>query len=122
MIQMQMNFDVVDNFGVCCVMCIKVFGGLKCKYVFVGDIIVVFVKEVILCGCVKKGDVMKVVVVCIVKDICCVDGLVICFDCNVVVLINNQKELVGICIFGFVFCELCVKNYMKIILFVLEVF
>lgn len=121
MIQMQINLDVVDNFGVCWVQCIKVLGGLYCCYVLVGDIIVVFVKEVIFWGCVKKGDVCKVVVVWIVKEVNCEDGILICFDCNVVVILNNQGELVGMCIFGLVVCEFCVKNFMKIILFVLEV-
>lgn len=77
MIQMQFNLWVVDNFGVCCVQCIKVLGGVGCCYVFVGDVIVVLVKEVILIGCVKKGDVCCVVVVCVVKDINCLDGLII---------------------------------------------
>lgn len=57
--------------GVCEVLCIKVFGGLKCCYVGIGDIIKVSVKEVMLCGCVKKGEIYNVVVVCIVKGVCC---------------------------------------------------
>lgn len=84
--------DVVDNLGVCSVMCIKVLGGLYCCYVVIGDIIKVIVKEVILCGKVKKGDVLKVVVVRIKKGVCCLDGLVICFDGNVCVILNNNIE------------------------------
>lgn len=90
MIQMQSYFEVVDNFGVKEVMCIKVLGGFKCCYVYIGDIIKVIVKDVILCGKVKKGEVFDVVVVCICKGVCCVDGLLICFDVNVVVLFNNK--------------------------------
>lgn len=73
-------------------MCIKVLGGFYCRYVYIGDIIKVIVKEVIFCGKVKKGDVLKVVVVCICKGVCCLDGFVICFDCNVCVLLNNMLE------------------------------
>lgn len=114
-------FDVVDNSGVCCVMCIKVFGGFYCCYVGIGDIIKVIVKEVILCGKVKKGQVMIVVVVCIKYGVCCIDGFIICFDGNVVVLLNNKQELIGICIFGLVICEFCIEKFMKIVLFVFEV-
>lgn len=115
-------FEVVDNSGVCQVMCIKVLGGLYWCYVSVGDIIKVIVKEVIFCGKVKKGQVLKVVVVCICKGVCCFDGLLICFDGNVVVFLNNQDVFIGICIFGLVICELCNEKFMKIILLVFEVF
>lgn len=115
--------NVVDNFGVCCVMCIKVLGGLYCCYVGVGDIIKIIIKEVILCGKVKKGDVLKVVVVCIKKGVCCLDGFVICFDGNVCVILNNNSEqFIGMCIFGLVICEFCNEKFMKIIFLVLEVF
>jgi hypothetical protein len=69
MIQMQTNLDVADNSGARRVMCIKVLGGSKRKYASVGDIIVVSVKEAIPRGRVKKGDVMKAVVVRTAKDI-----------------------------------------------------
>ena len=80
MIQMQTNLDVADNSGARRVMCIKVLGGSKRKYACVGDIIVVSVKEAIPRGRVKKGDVMKAVVVRTAKDIRRADGSVIRFD------------------------------------------
>ena len=95
MIQMQTNLDVADNSGARRVMCIKVLGGSKRKYAGVGDIIVVSIKEAIPRGRVKKGDVMKAVVVRTAKDIRRPDGSVIRFDKNAAVLINNQKEPVG---------------------------
>ncbi len=95
MIQMQTNLDVADNSGARRVMCIKVLGGSKRRYAGVGDIIVVSIKEAIPRGRVKKGDVMKAVVVRTAKDIRRNDGSVIRFDSNAAVLINNQKEPVG---------------------------
>ncbi|MFZ3328864.1 MAG: 50S ribosomal protein L14 [Methylocella sp.] len=115
MIQMQTNLDVADNSGARRVMCIKVLGGSKRKYAGVGDIIVVSIKEAIPRGRVKKGDVMKAVVVRTAKDIKRVDGSVIRFDSNAAVLINAQSEPVGTRIFGPVPRELRAKNQMKII-------
>ena len=115
MIQMQTNLDVADNSGARRVMCIKVLGGSKRKYASVGDIIVVSVKEAIPRGRVKKGDVMKAVVVRTAKDVRRADGSVIRFDKNAAVLINNQKEPIGTRIFGPVPRELRAKNFMKII-------
>lgn len=115
MIQMQTNLDVADNSGAKRVMCIKVLGGSKRKYATVGDIIVVSVKEAIPRGRVKKGDVMKAVVVRVSKDIARPDGSVIRFDRNAAVLINNQKEPIGTRIFGPVPRELRAKNHMKIV-------
>jgi large subunit ribosomal protein L14 len=89
MIQMQTNLDVADNSGARRVMCIKVLGGSKRKYASVGDIIVVSIKEAIPRGRVKKGDVMKAVVVRTAKDIRRPDGSVIRFDSNAAVLIDN---------------------------------
>src|SRR5262245_26644269 len=100
MIQMQTNLDVADNSGARRVMCIKVLGGSKRRYATVGDIIVVSIKEAIPRGKVKKGDVMKAVVVRVRKDIRRPDGSVIRFDRNAAVLINNQAEPVGTRIFG----------------------
>jgi len=80
MIQMQTNLDVADNSGARRVMCIKVLGGSKRKYATIGDVIVVSVKEAIPRGRVKKGEVMKAVVVRIRKDIKRPDGSVIRFD------------------------------------------
>jgi large subunit ribosomal protein L14 len=115
MIQMQTNLDVADNSGARRVMCIKVLGGSKRKYAGVGDIIVVSIKEAIPRGRVKKGDVMKAVVVRTAKDIKRADGSVIRFDSNAAVLINAQSEPVGTRIFGPVPRELRAKNQMKII-------
>ena len=114
MIQMQTNLDVADNSGARRVMCIKVLGGSKRKYASVGDIIVVSVKEAIPRGRVKKGDVMKAVVVRTAKDIRRADGSVIRFDRNAAVLINNQKEPVGTRIFGPVAREVRTKGFGRI--------
>ena len=115
MIQMQTNLDVADNSGARRVMCIKVLGGSKRKYAHVGDTIVVSVKEAIPRGRVKKGDVMKAVVVRVAKDIRRADGSVIRFDRNAAVLINNQGNPRGTRIFGPVARELRDRNYMKIV-------
>ena len=114
MIQMQTNLDVADNSGARRVMCIKVLGGSKRKYASVGDIIVVSIKEAIPRGRVKKGDVMKAVVVRTAKDIRRPDGSVIRFDKNAAVLVDNKKEPIGTRIFGPVPRELRAKNHMKI--------
>ncbi|MEM8877509.1 MAG: 50S ribosomal protein L14 [Pseudomonadota bacterium] len=115
MIQMQSQLDVADNSGARRVMCIKVLGGSKRKYARVGDIIVVSVKEAIPRGRVKKGDVLKAVVVRTAKDIRRNDGSVIRFDRNAAVLVNNNKEPIGTRIFGPVPRELRGKNHMKIV-------
>ena len=115
MIQMQTNLDVADNSGARRVQCIKVLGGSHRTIAHVGDVIVVSIKEAIPRGKVKKGDVMKAVVVRVRKDIRRPDGSVIRFDRNAAVLINNQQEPVGTRIFGPVPRELRAKNHMKII-------
>ena len=115
MIQVQTNLDVADNSGARRVMCIKVLGGSKRRYASVGDIIVVSIKEAIPRGRVKKGDVMKAIVVRTAKDIIRPDGSVIRFDSNAAVLINNQKEPVGTRIFGPVTRELRTERFMKIV-------
>lgn len=70
---------------------------------------------------VKKFDVVKVVVVCIKVIMCCEIGNLIWFDDNVVVIINDDKNFKGICVFGLVVCELCECSFIKIVFFVLEV-
>jgi large subunit ribosomal protein L14 len=115
MIQMQTNLDVADNSGARRVQCIKVLGGSKRKYASIGDTIVVSVKEAIPRGRVKKGDVMKAVVVRTAKDIRRADGSVIRFDTNAAVLINKNEEPIGTRIFGPVVRELRSKGFMKII-------
>ncbi|MGH1349715.1 MAG: 50S ribosomal protein L14 [Methyloligellaceae bacterium] len=115
MIQMQTNLDVADNSGARRVQCIKVLGGSKRKYASVGDIIVVSVKEAIPRGRVKKGQVMKAVIVRTAKAIRRRDGSVIRFDKNAAVLVNAQGEPIGTRIFGPVTHELRAKNHMKIV-------
>ena len=115
MIQQESNLDVADNSGARRVQCIKVLGGSKRRYASVGDVIVVSVKEAIPRGRVKKGAVMKAIVVRTAKDIRRADGSAIRFDRNAAVLINAQGEPVGTRIFGPVPRELRAKNQMKII-------
>ena len=115
MIQMETTLDVADNSGARSVQCIKVLGGSKCKYATIGDIIVVAVQEAIPKGRVKKGQVMKAVVVRVAKGVRRPDGSVIRFDRNAAVLINAQGEPVGTRIFGPVTRELRAKNQMKIV-------
>ena len=115
MIQQETNLDVADNSGARRVQCIKVLGGSKRRYASVGDIIVVSIKEAIPRGRVKKGTVMKAIVVRTAKDIRRPDGSVIRFDRNAAVLINAQGEPVGTRIFGPLPRELRAKNQMKII-------
>ena len=115
MIQMQSNLDVADNSGARRVQCIKVLGGSKRKVAGVGDVIVVSVKEAIPRGRVKKGEVLKAVIVRTAKEIRRVDGSTIRFDRNAAVLINNQNEPIGTRIFGPVTRELRAKRFMKIV-------
>lgn len=115
MIQMQTNLDVADNSGARRVQCIKVLGGSKRKTAGVGDVIVVSVKEAIPRGRVKKGEVLKAVIVRTAKEVRRDDGTAIRFDRNAAVLINNQNEPIGTRIFGPVTRELRAKQFMKII-------
>ncbi|MDH3740039.1 MAG: 50S ribosomal protein L14 [Rhizobiales bacterium] len=115
MIQAETNLEVADNSGARRVQCIKVLGGSKRKYAHVGDIIVVSIKEAIPRGRVKKGTVMRAIVVRTAKDIRRGDGTVIRFDRNAAVLISPQGEPIGTRIFGPVPRELRAKNQMKII-------
>ena len=115
MIQMRTMLAAADNSGAKRLMCIKVLGGSKRRYATVGDVIKVSVKDAIPRGKVKKGDVMKAVVVRTAKDIRRPDGSVIRFDRNAAVLINNQQEPIGTRIFGPVTRELRTTQFMKII-------
>ncbi len=115
MIQVETNLDVADNSGARRVQCIRVLGGSRRKYASIGDIIVVSVKDAIPRGRVKKGEVIRAVVVRTAKDIRRADGSVIRFDRNAAVLINKQGEPIGTRIFGPVTRELRSKGYMKII-------
>ena len=115
MIQMQTNLDVADNSGARRVQCIKVLGGSKRKSAGIGDIIVVSVKEAIPRGRVKKGQVMRAVIVRTAHGVRRADGSRIRFDRNAAVLINAQGEPIGTRIFGPVTRELRARNHMKII-------
>lgn len=115
MIQMQSNLEVADNSGARKVQCIKVLGGSKRRFASIGDEIVVSVKDAIPRGRVKKGDVLRAVIVRTAKGINRVNGEIIRFDGNAVVLINKQKEPIGTRIFGPVTRELRGKGFMKII-------
>ena len=115
MIQMQTVLNVADNSGAKKVFCIKVLGGSRRKYATVGDIIVVSVKEALPNTKVKKGDVMKAVVVRTVKEVRRPDGSFLKFDDNSAVLINNQLEPIGTRIFGPVARELRAKQFMRIV-------
>jgi large subunit ribosomal protein L14 len=115
MIQMQTILNVADNSGAKRVACIKVLGGSKRRYASVGDVIVVAVKEALPNSKVKKGDVMKAVIVRTAKEVKRPDGSYLKFDENSAVLITNQMEPVGTRIFGPVARELRAKQFMKII-------
>jgi len=115
MIQMESTLDVADNSGARQVLCIKVLGGAKRRYAHVGDTIVVSVRDAIPRGRVKKGEILKAVVVRTRKDIRRPDGSVIRFDSNAAVLVNAQMEPIGTRIFGPVTRELRAKNLMKIV-------
>ena len=106
---------MADNSGAKSLQCIKVLGGSKRRYASVGDIVVVSVKEAIPNSKVKKGDVMRAVIVRTSKEIPRTDGSYIKFDDNSAVLITQQKEPIGTRIFGPVARELRAKNFMKII-------
>lgn len=115
MIQMQTMLDAADNSGARSVMCIKVLGGSHRRYAHVGDIIKVTVKEAIPRGKVKKGDVLKAVVVRTRKGVRRPDGSVIRFDRNAAVLLNNNLQPIGTRIFGPVTRELRNEQFMKIV-------
>jgi large subunit ribosomal protein L14 len=115
MIQVQTQMTVADNSGAKKVSCIRVLGGTRRRYARVGDIIIVAVKEAIPHSKVKKGDVMRAVVVRTVKETRRPDGSYIKFDDNSAVLINPQGDPIGTRIFGPVARELRAKRFMKII-------
>jgi large subunit ribosomal protein L14 len=115
MIQAESRLKVADNSGARQVLCIKVLGGSKRRYARVGDVIVVTVKEAIPNGTVKKGEVVRAVVVRTAKEIRRADGSYIKFDDNAAVIIDNQGNPRGTRIFGPVARELRDKRYMKIV-------
>lgn len=115
MIQPQTRLKVADNTGAKEIMCIKVLGGSKRRYASIGDIIVASVKTATPGGTVKKGDVIKAVVVRTHKEVRRTDGSTIKFDDNAAVVIDNQKQPKGTRIFGPIARELREKGFMKII-------
>ena len=115
MIQAQTILNVADNSGARRLMCFKVLGGTRRRYARVGDIVVASVKESTPDGAVKKGEVVKVVIVRTRKEIRREDGSYIKFDKNAGVIIDAQKNPVGTRIFGPVARELRDKGFSKII-------
>ncbi len=115
MVQSETVLDVADNSGARRVLCIKVLGGSRRKYASLGDVIVVSVKEAVPNAKVKKGDVLRAVVVRTAKEVGRPDGSYIRFDTNSAVLIDNQHEPVGTRIFGPVARELRAKKFLKIL-------
>lgn len=115
MIQMQTMLSVADNSGAKRACCIRVIGASNKKVAIIGDVIVASVKEAIPNAKVKKGDVIRAVVVRTVKGQTRSDGTSIKFDENSVVIINKDNEPVGTRIFGPVARELRAKKFMKIV-------
>ena len=115
MIQMQSNLEVADNSGARKIQCIKVLGGSKRRFASIGDIIIVSIKDAIPRGKVKKGEVLKAVVVRTKKDFKRSDGTTIRFDKNAAVLLDKQEEPMATRIFGPVTRELRTKKFLKII-------
>ncbi len=115
MVGLRTILDVADNSGAKRISVIKVLGGSAKRYGRIGDVIVANVKEAIPEGTVKKGDVVRAVVVRTAKEVRRADGSYIKFDRNAAVLINEQHNPLGTRIFGPVARELREKQFMKII-------
>ncbi len=115
MIQMQTMLSAADNSGAKRLQCIKVLGGSKRKTASLGDIIVVSVKEAIPKARVKKGEVLRAVIVRTAKEVGRADGSYIKFDDNAAVLISQTREPIGTRIFGPVARELRARRFMKIV-------
>ena len=115
MIQQQTYLKVADNTGAKELMCIRVLGGSKRKYANIGDVVVASVKKATPGGVVKKGDVVKAVIVRSVNGLRRNDGTYIKFDENAAVIIRDDKNPRGTRIFGPIARELRDKDYMKIL-------
>lgn len=115
MIQPQSVLSVADNSGAKKLMCIRVLGGSKRRFGSIGDVIVASVKEALPAGNVKKGTVVRAVIVRTKKEIRREDGSYIKFDDNAAVVINDAKDPKGTRIFGPVARELRAKDFMKIV-------
>ena len=115
MIQQESYLKVADNTGAKELKCIRVLGGSKRRYASIGDVIVCSVRKAAPGGQVKKGDVIKAVVVRTAKAVRRADGTYVRFDDNAAVLINEDKNPTGTRIFGPVARELREKEFMKIL-------
>ncbi len=115
MIQVESMLNVADNSGAKKIMCIRVLGGSRRRYARVGDIIVATVKEAMPTSKVKKGEIVRAVVVRTKKEVGRTDGTYVRFDDNSAVLINPQLEPLGNRVFGPVARELRAKKFMKIV-------
>ena len=115
MIQQESRLKVADNSGVKEVLCIRVLGGTRRRYASIGDVFIATVKDAIPGAAVKKGDVVRCVVVRTAKECRRPDGSYIKFDENAAVLINDQLQPRGTRIFGPVGRELRDKKFMRII-------
>ena len=115
MVQQQTCLKVADNTGAKEIMCIRVLGGSGRRYANIGDVIVASVKKAAPGGVVKKGEVVKAVIVRTSSGLNRKDGTHIRFDDNAAVIIDNQKQPRGTRIFGPVARELREKDYMKIV-------
>ena len=115
MVQMQTVLSAADNSGAKKLLCIKVLGGSKRRYAGVGDVVVVSIREALPNSKVKKGDVMRAVVVRTRKELRRFDGSYIKFDENAAVLISRDLEPIGNRIFGPVARELRARKFMKIV-------
>ncbi len=122
MIQSESRLRVADNSGAKEVLCIRVLGGSKRRYANIGDIIIATVKEATPGGVVKKGEVVKAVVVRTKYGVNRKDGSLIRFDDNAVVILDNNNNPRGTRIFGPVAREIREKNFMKIVSLAPEVF
>ncbi len=121
MIQVQTYLEVADNTGAQRVQCIKVLGGTRRRYAYIGDVIVGTVKEALPGKIVKKSDIVRAVIVRCKKETRRPDGSYVKFDDNAVVIINDQLAPRGTRVFGPVARELRDKNFMKIISLAAEV-
>ena len=115
MIQQQTRLKVADNTGAKEIMCIRVMGGSRVRYGFVGDVIIASVKDATPGGAVKKGEVVRAVIVRTAKEYVRTDGSHIRFDDNAAVIIGKENNPRGTRIFGPVARELREKAFMKII-------
>jgi large subunit ribosomal protein L14 len=115
MIQQESKLKVADNSGAKEILCIRVLGGTKKRYASVGDKVVGTVKKAIPSGNIKKGQVVKAVVIRTRKEVRRPDGSYICFDDNACVIIDENEQMKGTRVFGPVARELRDNNFMKIV-------